>query len=221
MTETPVIEEKLEGEARLSRTLVSVSSRPGPLAVLGLALCLGLAAGCEVRQGMWDQPRYEPLESTEFFSNGSVAREPVAGTVPRGHLNEDDHFHLGKVDGQFVDTFPFPIDDEVMQRGRERFNIYCAPCHDAVGNGNGMIVQRGYKRPPSYHVDRLRDVPVGYFYDVIVNGFGVMASYSYQLKPADRWAVVAYVKALQLSQHAEADTLPEADRAALEASDHP
>lgn len=195
--------------------------RFGPLVVLALVASLGLVTGCEVRQSMWDQPRHEPLESTEFFSNGSVARVPVESTVPQGHLNEDDHFYLGKVDGQFVDTFPFPIDEEVMARGRERFDIYCAPCHDAVGNGNGMIVQRGYKRPPSYHVDRLREVPVGYFYDVIINGFGVMASYSYQLKPEDRWAVVAYVKALQLSQHAEAGDLPEADRAALEASVHP
>ena len=217
------MEEELEGEAVARRRRQAMAARLSRSRVLAVALVLFacLTAGCEVRQGMWDQPRHEPLESTDFFSNGSVAREPVESTVAQGHLNEDDHFYLGKVDGQFVDTFPFPIDEEVMARGRERFNIYCAPCHDAVGNGNGMIVQRGYKRPPSYHVDRLRDVPVGYFYDVIVNGFGVMASYSYQIKPEDRWAVVAYVKALQLSQHAEAKDLPEADRAALEASVHP
>ena len=138
--------------------------------------------------------------------------------MPRGYLDEDDHLHLGKVDGTFVDTFPFPVDAEVLARGQERFTIFCTPCHDAVGNGNGMIVQRGYKRPTSYHIDRLREVPVGYFYNVIRNGFGVMASYSYQLEPEDRWAVVAYIKALQLSQHAVAADLPETDRAALEAS---
>ena len=197
---------------------------PGPLRtlplVLGLATGLTLATGCEVRQGMWDQPKYETLEASEFYRDGRSARGAVEGTVARGNLNEDDHFYRGMVDGQLVPTFPFPIDAEVLARGRERYQVFCSPCHDAVGNGNGMIVQRGYKRPPSYHIDRLRDVPVGYFYNVIVNGFGVMASYSYQLAPEDRWAVVAYIKALQLSQHAEAAELPEQDRAALEEAEH-
>jgi mono/diheme cytochrome c family protein len=185
----------------------------------GLVLWLLLAAGCEVRQNMYNQPKMEPLEASRFFRDGRSARGTVEGTVARGYLREDEHLDRGKIDGAFAATFPFPVDAEVMARGRERYQIYCTPCHDAAGYGNGMIVKRGYKRPPSYHIDRLREVEPGYLFDVISNGFGVMAGYGYQLGPEDRWAVAAYMRALQLSQYARVDELAASDQARLEESE--
>jgi hypothetical protein len=156
---------------------------------------------------MVDQHRYEPLESSAFFDDGRSARPPVEGTVPRGGLRLDRHLHTGRVDGQLADTFPFPVTREVLSRGRERFEIFCSPCHDRVGNGIGMAVQRGFRRPPSFHTHRLREIPVGYIFDVITNGFGMMSGYSPQIPVRDRWAVAAYIRALQLSQYAPAGDL--------------
>jgi mono/diheme cytochrome c family protein len=151
---------------------------------------------------MHDQPKYEPLESSAFFRDGQASRPLVEGTVARGQLQDDDHLYTGKVNGQPATTFPFPITGAMMDRGQQRYNVYCAPCHDRVGNGVGMIVRRGYRQPQSFHIDRLRAAPPGHFYDVITNGFGAMPDYRAQIQPEDRWAVVAYIRALQLSQHA-------------------
>ncbi len=122
--------------------------------------------------------------------------------LPRGQLREDTHLYEGKVGGKPAETFPFPIDLKTLQRGQQRYNIYCTPCHDRVGNGDGMVVRRGFRRPPSYHIERLRQAPPGYLYDVITNGFGAMQDYAAQIPVRDRWAIVAYVRALQLSQNA-------------------
>ena len=162
--------------------------------------CLVLVAGC--RQDMHDQPRFKPLRANSFFADGRSARPLVAGTVARGTLQEDDHLFTGRVNNEFVTTFPFPVTEQVIRRGQERFNIFCSPCHGQLGDGQGAIVQRGMKQPPSYPIDRLREVPVGYFFNVITNGFGAMFDYSDRIPANDRWAIIAYVRALQLSQHA-------------------
>jgi mono/diheme cytochrome c family protein len=151
---------------------------------------------------MHDQPKYEPLESSAFFSDGQASRPLVQGTVARGQLQDDEHLYTGKINGQPATTFPFQITVPMMDRGQQRYNVYCAPCHDRVGTGAGMIVKRGYRQPQSFHIDRLRSAPPGHFYDVITNGFGAMPDYRAQIRPEDRWAVVAYIRALQLSQHA-------------------
>ena len=170
------------------------------LAVAGLAGC---------RQDMHDQPKYIPLRPSGFFADGRSERQLIPGTVARGHLNDDIAFYSGKgPDNQPVDTFPFPITRADLARGQERFNVYCSPCHDRIGNGDGMIVRRGYRHPPSYHIDRLRTVTNGYIYDVISNGFGAMPDYSAQIQPRDRWLIVAYIRALQLSQNASINDVP-------------
>jgi mono/diheme cytochrome c family protein len=173
-------------------------------------------AGC--RQDMHDQPKYIPLRPSEFFADGRSQRPLVEGTVARGHLKEDKAFYEGKgADGKPVTDFPFPVTKEVILRGQDRYNIYCTPCHDRLGNGDGMIVRRGFRKPPSYHIDRLRQVPNGYIYDVITNGVGAMADYSAQIAPRDRWAIVAYVRALQLSQNASVNDVPAEARGQLAA----
>jgi len=174
--------------------------------LLLLLFVLALLPAC--RQDMHDQPHHEPLEVNHFFADGSASRPLVKGTIARGKLKTDTHLYYGKVDGKLVDTFPFPITEEVLKRGRERYNIYCSPCHDELGYGNGMIVQRGFRQPPSYHIDRLREAPVGHIFDVITNGLGAMYDYSDRIKPEDRWAIVAYVKTLQLSQDMKIEALP-------------
>jgi len=173
------------------------------------------AAGC--RSDMHVQPRYDPLAPSTFFDDGRSARPEVPDTVARGHLRIDQHFYTGKVNGVPADTFPFPITRDVLARGRARYNIYCTPCHDYTGSGHGMIVQRGFPAPPSYHIDRLRQVPVGHFYDVITNGYGAMYSYAARVPPDDRWAIVAYIRALQMSQHATIDDVPPEEQAKLRA----
>jgi mono/diheme cytochrome c family protein len=165
---------------------------------------------------MHDQPKFEPLEPSAFFADGRSARRPVEGTVARGQLHEDALLHTGKVGGANATVFPFPVDAAVMARGQERYDIFCAPCHARTGDGNGMIVQRGYRQPPTLHSDRLRDAAPGHFFDVITNGFGAMPDYSAQIPAADRWAIVAYVRALQLSAHATLADVPAADRGALQ-----
>jgi len=164
---------------------------------------------------MADQPRYEPLQKSDFFDDQRTARPIVEGTVARGHLNADEQLYTGKADGEPAKTFPFPIDRQVLQRGEERFNIFCAPCHDRVGDGQGMIVRRGFRPPPSFHIDRLREAPPGHFFDVISHGFGSMPDYAAQISVRDRWAIVAYIRALQLSQNAAIGDVPEDKRGAL------
>lgn len=171
----------------------------GLLAVLALAGC---------RQDMHDQPRYKPLAKSDFYADMRSARQPVEGTVARGQLHEDIYFYTGKIGNNPGDYMPFPVTADVLSRGRERFNVYCAPCHSRMGDGNGMIVQRGYRRPPSYHTERLRKAPLGYFFDVMTNGFGAMPDYASQIPPRDRWDIVAYIRALQLSQGATMADVP-------------
>ena len=184
-------------------------------ATLALLAIIGLSA-CRAPQKMAENPAYKPYESSRFFDDGMSARTPVPGTVARGTLREDTLLYPGKVGGQFANAFPFEVTRADVERGKQRFEIYCTPCHGATGAGDGMIVQRGYRRPPSYHSDRLRQVPAGYFFDVMTNGFGVMQDYRSQITARDRWAVVAYVRALQLSQHATIADVPEAERGSLD-----
>ena len=226
--------------ARTPRARTRFTARPARGLALAVA-CFALAAGCQ--QQMADQPSYRPLEPSAFFADGQSARHLVAGTVARGHLELDEHFYTGRKPGanreveaartqypppvgrnvagstaeldkrQFVDTFPFPVTAAVLEHGRNRYMIYCAVCHDPLGTGRGKIVERGYTPPPSYHVDRLRNATVGHIFAVISEGYGSMPSYAGQIPPGDRWAIVSYVRALQLSQHFPADQLtPEMKR---------
>jgi mono/diheme cytochrome c family protein len=168
---------------------------------------------------MHDAPRYEAFEESDFFADKRAMRPYVEGTVARGMLRDDDLFYTAfSTDGELTMSLPpqVVVDKALLERGQQRFNIYCAPCHSQLGDGNGMVVQRGYKRPVSFHDQRLRDERVGYFFDVITNGFGLMPSYAAQIAPADRWAVVAYIRALQLSQGATLDDVPAGERRALE-----
>jgi mono/diheme cytochrome c family protein len=165
-----------------------------------------LGFGCETN--MYDQPRYEPLEASSFFEDGLSARPRMAHTVARGELQEDEALYRGTENGRVVEQFPIQVTATTLARGEQRYEIYCSPCHGLLGDGTGMIVRRGFKPPPSYHIDRLRNAPVGYLYNVISTGFGAMFSYAEDIAPADRWAIIAYVRALQLSQHAELADLP-------------
>ena len=190
---------------------------PGKPSVL-LVLAL-LAAGC--RQDMHDQPKYKPLRESDFFADKRASRPLVAGTVARGSLREDALLYTGKLEsGMPTDQLPVPVTPELLDRGRVQFQTYCTPCHGRTGAGDGMVVQRGFKRPSSYHVNRLRMMPVGYLYDVITNGFGAMSDYSAQVTVKDRWAIAAYVRVLQLSQYAPVGVVPASARAALEPAAH-
>jgi len=163
------------------------------------------------------QPRYNPYDPSDFFGDGQSARLPVGGTVPRGDLTlgPDELLYTGKLNGQPSETFPFPVTKEVVERGRERFDVFCSLCHGFTGEGDGMIVQRGFRHPPSLHDDRLKAAPAGHFFDVITNGFGVMYPYGYRVPPRDRWAIIAYIRALQLSRAVPVGDLPEAERSKL------
>ncbi len=165
-----------------------------------------MLAGC--REDMQEQPRLNPLERSDFFEDGRSARPLIPGTVARGELRADTYFYTGYIGTNPGNLMPFPATRAVLERGRERFDIFCAPCHSRTGDGNGMIVQRGYRRPPSYHTDRLRNEPIGHFFDVMTNGFGAMPDYAEQIDPYDRWAIAAYIRALQLSQYAPATLVP-------------
>ncbi len=196
-----------------------------------LAVVLTTLAGC--RQEMYDQPRYEPLEPSSFFSDGTSARPVVAGTIARGQLDDDELRSTGKINGQLADQFPFRMTRHDLDRGRERFEIYCAPCHGAKGDGQGMIVQRGFPAPPSYYpipggakrasptgstvptYADLRQAPAGHFFDVITHGHGIMYSYASRVAVDDRWRIAAYIRVLQLGEHVTADdlkTLPKIDQ---------
>ena len=195
-----------------------------------LAFCLLLSAYCLLSAGcrydMQDQPRYKAYKESTFFPDNRASRDLPDGTVARGKLKENKAFYTGKVDNpnpnaqvqtttdasgntlvssfpNDIDEFPIPVTKELVDRGQERFNIYCIVCHGPTGNGDGMIVRRGFPKPPTYHDDRLRNAPVGHFFDVITSGWGKMNSYAYQVPPADRWAIVAYIRALQTSQNPE------------------
>ena len=190
------------------------NARSGWRARARRAACLGAMAmflgGC--RLDMHIQPKYLPEEPTDFFGDGRSERPPVPGTIARGQLRLDELLYTGKVNGVEADEFPFPITRADLERGQERFNIYCTPCHDYTGSGNGMIVQRGFPHPPSYHIQRLREAPAGHFFGVITNGFGSMYSYASRVDPADRWRIAAYIRVLQLSRNASIDDVPEAER---------
>ena len=180
------------------------------------AVLLLLCAGC--RQDMHVQPRYNPFDPTDFFEDGQSARMPVAGTVPRGDLTtgpEGELLYTGKINGAVADAFPIPVTRDILNRGRERFSINCEPCHGMSGDGDGMIVQRGFRRPPSLHSDRLRTAPAGHFFEVITNGFGAMYPYGYRVEPRDRWAIIAYIRALQLSRQVSISDVPEAQRKSM------
>jgi hypothetical protein len=180
-----------------------------------LLLLAVLASACQ--QEMADQPRLDPLEASSFFRDGRAARPLVPGTVARGTLPEDEELRTGKVGGVLALNFAFPVTKEVLHRGRERYEIFCTPCHDHTGSGQGMIVRRGFRRPESFHAERLRQAPPGHFVDVITNGFGAMKDYSAQVAPRDRWAIAAYIRALQLSQDARIGDVPPVERSKLEA----
>jgi mono/diheme cytochrome c family protein len=167
---------------------------------------IAVTAGCRI--DMHIQPYYRPMAKSDFFEDGRSARMPVEGTVARGDLREDSYFYTAKIGNAIGDYMPFPVTAEVLARGRERYNITCAPCHGRVGDGLGFIPTRGFRQPPSFHIDRLRKVPIGYFFDVDTNGFGVMPDYAAQVAPRDRWCIAAYIRALQLSQNAPASDIP-------------
>jgi hypothetical protein len=171
----------------------------------------GVLAGC--RQDMHDQPKFIPQRGTEFFADGRSARPQVENTVARGQLHEDTYFYSGLgADGKEGNVMPFPVTMQVLERGQERYNVYCTPCHSRVGNGEGMIVQRGYRPAGNFHTQRLMTVPLGHFFVVMTHGYGAMPDYAAQVAPQDRWAIVAYIKALQLSQSAKSsDAAPGAE----------
>lgn len=183
---------------------------------IAAAACLIAAAFASCRQGMYNQPKYEPYEESDFFDDRRSARPLIEGTIARGYLREDDHLYRGRVGGQPAESFPFPIGEDVLKRGRERYDIFCAACHGFTGTGDGMIVQRGFPPPPSFHDDRLRKAAPGHYFDVMTNGFGTMYSYATRVSVEDRWAIAAYIRALQYSQNAPAAALPPNVRKDLE-----
>jgi mono/diheme cytochrome c family protein len=177
--------------------------------ISALVVLAVLAAASACRQDMHDQPRYKPQARNDFFPDMRSARLPVDGTVARGQLHDDVYLYTGKIGNNPGEVFPFPVTQQVLERGQQRYNIFCAPCHSRVGDGNGMIPSRGFSRmPPSYHIERLQKAPAGYFFDVITNGLGIMQGYSAQIPAQDRWAIIAYIRALQLSQKAGSGDLP-------------
>jgi mono/diheme cytochrome c family protein len=184
------------------------------------AFCFLLSAfGCQRVGPDWQkmarQPRYDPLESSDFFADGMASRPRVAGTVARGELSVNPFMETGKIGGADGDGFPFPVTQQVVDRGQERFTIYCTECHGRLGDGDGMIPSRGYRRPPSFHTEALRTAVTGHFFDVMTNGFGAMPSYAAQVPVRDRWAIIAYIRALQLSQNATIAQVPPEKRAQL------
>ncbi len=185
------------------------------LVLLLLPSALILLTSC--RQKMANQPKYDPLEPSDFFADGMSARPRVPGTVARGELVIDDFLHTGKLDGKDGDGYPFPITAADMDRGQVRYDIYCSECHGRLGDGNGMIPSRGYRRPPSYHTDVLRKAVTGHFFDVMTNGFGAMPPYNVQIPADDRWRIIAYIRALQLSQNGTINDLPADKRTQLAA----
>jgi hypothetical protein len=180
---------------------------------------LVVASAC--RRDMQDQPKYKDLRGSALFEDGRSARPLPEDTVARGTLHADARFATGKENGQPVATLPIPLTRALLARGRDRYRIFCTPCHGLTGEGVGIVVQRGFRRPNSFHIDRLRAAPVGYFFDVETRGFGAMMDYSAQIPPEDRWAIAAYIRALQLSQGAALSDVPPGERPALESPEAP
>lgn len=208
----------------LSKPSGKWSFRMKQAAFIVLVLAAFLATGC--RYDMQDQPRYKVYKQSDFFADNRASREPVAGTVAKGQLHDDKAFYTGKIANpnpnaqvqtttdasgntlvtsfpNDIDEFPVPVTKELIDRGQNRFNVYCIVCHGATGNADGMVVRRGFPKPPTYHDDRLRNAPVGHFFDVMTNGWGRMNSYAAQISPADRWAIVAYIRTMQMAQNPE------------------
>lgn len=195
----------------------SQAQRGGPPGGRALPLMLAVAflfAAC--RTDMNNQPKAKPLSESDFFSNQANARPIPPHTVERGDARENAALYTGLTNGIYITQLPVTLTPELLSRGRKRFDAICAECHDRTGSGNGMVVQRGFPQPPSYHVDRLRNAPIGHFFDVITNGYGVMYSYATRVTPEDRWAIAAYIRALQLSHHAEASELTSTEQRKLE-----
>lgn len=211
----------MKSEFRSEGALAARRCRPWKFARAGVGALLlaGLLSGC--RLDMHLQPKYLPYSPTDFFHDGRSERQPVEGTVARGHLRLDELMFTGRENGAESNRFPFPIMRADLERGREQYNVFCSPCHDYTGNGDGMIVQRGFPHPPSYHIDRLRNAPLGHFFDVMTNGFGEMYSYGSRIDPADRWRIAAYIRTLQLSQRATIQDVPSDQRQKLVPSGAP
>jgi mono/diheme cytochrome c family protein len=201
---------KLKAAGRVEKNGAAAGKKAFRLTTLLLTLTV---TGCA--PNMFRQPKYTALSESDFFADGSAARLPVEGTVARGQLRTDSRYYTGKANDLFIGNVPVPVTRQVLNRGRERFDIYCAPCHGRLGDGDGMVVKRGLKRPPSYHIDRLREAPDGYFFDVMSSGFGAMPSYASRIETADRWAITAYIRALQASQVAKIEDIPQTERAKL------
>ncbi len=208
---------KMKGTSSSSFIFQLLSFLFGAVMVMTMTSC---------RQDMQDQPKYLPYRGSEIFADSLSSRSLVEGTVPRGYLREDQEMYTGKTGAPAakaandtsktavssdVNEFPFPITREILDRGQERYNIYCSPCHGVLGDGQGMIANRGLRGPVSFHQDRLRTAPLGHFFDVITNGFGRMQDYSMQIPPHERWAIIAYIRALQLSQNANVLDIPPED----------
>lgn len=182
--------------------------------ILGLAiLSLLFVSGC--RLDMHIDPRYDPLSPSTIFPDGRSERPRVPGTVARGQLRTDELLYTGRINGQPANVFPFPITKADLDRGQQRYDIYCTPCHDFTGSGEGMIVRRGFPAPPSYHTAKLMNAPVGHFFDVMTNGYGTMFSYADRVSVKDRWRIAAYIRALQLSQDATVNDVPASERLKL------
>ncbi len=184
----------------------------GPRAAILLLCAAGALLLASCRLDMQVQPKFIPLRENDFYADQRSARTPVEGTIARGQLEDDPLLYTGKVDGKEANEFPFAITEKDLARGRERFNIFCSPCHSQLGEGNGMIVQRGFKKPPSYYEPRLMNAPVGHFFNVMTNGWGAMGDYSAQVPVADRWRIAAYIRALQFSQPAKGGNAPAAQQ---------
>jgi len=174
---------------------------------LSAVVALALLSSCRI--DMQVQPKQNPLSRSDFYPDQRSARPLIEGTVARGQLQADQYFYTGKIGSNPGDYMPFPVTKEVLERGRERYDIFCAPCHSRLGDGEGFVPSRGFsRRPPSYHIPRLEKAPLGYFFDVMTSGFGIMSDYASQIPPDDRWKIVAYIRALQLSQNATVNDVP-------------
>jgi mono/diheme cytochrome c family protein len=184
-------------------------------AILIVALA---AASSACRQDMHNQPKYKPLHDSEFFGDRRSGRPQIEGTVARGHLRVDAARYTGKAGENDVTAFPFPITRDDLTRGQQRFNIYCTPCHGRLGDGNGLVVKRGFRQPPSYHIPRLKDAAAGHFFDVMTNGYGAMPSYASRVTPDDRWRITAYIRALQLAEGAGVTDVPAEEKQKLDAN---
>jgi mono/diheme cytochrome c family protein len=174
--------------------------------VLLTALLALLVTGCG--RNMVEQPSFRNFEANPFFENGATAQVPPANTVSRERGGIESAFYTGQAGGDLVSELPLPVSEELLLRGMERYNIYCAPCHNYTGDGRGVVVQRGFPQPTSFHEQRLRDAPVGYFFNAMTNGFGRMFPYASRIPPEDRWAIAGYIRALQLSRYAAPEDVP-------------